>query len=390
MLGNIKELTQPNEIKIYYEYDSFGFLQKRWSSDSTIHEIYKYDSNNLLRKVTEFFGETALDYDENQNLKEERLSNGLILKYEYDLLGRIVKIIYPDSSSANYVYKGSNLKKIVRQNTQDQPLYEHGYSYDLSGNIVKTKLAGNCGEIEYTYNVLNQPTRIVAPFWEETLTSYDPVGNLRERTIQDMRGLTTCQYDYDDLYQLKTEQGIADHDYIHDSLYNAVHKDDAVQEFNDVNQLLNDGKVIYEYDKNGNLKFDQTNTYDYDALNRLTKVQTQDGCIDYTYDTLNRRMTKKTVDEEIRYFYAGQNEIGSVDSQGNLLELRVLGRGKGAEIGAAVALEISGQVFVPIHDHQGNCVVILDKDTGEAVEGYRFSAFGLEQLFDGKGDVLEV
>ena len=111
--------------------------------------------------------------------------------------------------------------------------------------------------------------------------------------------------------------------------------------------------------------------------------------LNYVYDALNRRMSKKTDKEKIRYLYVGQNEIGSVDSLGNIVELRVLGQDKGAEIGAAIALELHGKVFVPIHDHQGNCVAILDKDTGQNVESYRYSAFGLKQLFDGDGNISD-
>ena len=119
------------------------------------------------------------------------MSNGLVLKYEYDRLGRIVNIIYPDASSVAYVYQGSNLVHIIRKDPQGQQIYAHDYDYDLSGNVVKAKLAGQAGTIDYTYNLLNQPTRIAAPTWEERITSYDNVGNLRERTIPSTHGYST-------------------------------------------------------------------------------------------------------------------------------------------------------------------------------------------------------
>jgi hypothetical protein len=58
----------------------------------------------------------------------------------------------------------------------------------------------------------------------------------------------------------------------------------------------------------------------------------------------------------------------------------VLGISHGAEIGAAVALELDGDTFAPIHDPYGNVVCLLDK-SGNPVETYRYSAFGEIQIF---------
>ena len=385
--GYLKKTTPPNGISISYDYDCLGLLRKRQSSES-IDENYEYDEHHRLRKVSDLHGETIFSYDCNHNLIEEQLSNGLLLKYDYDRLGRLVKIIYPDSSSVAYVYKGYNIEQVIRFDPFEKEVYNQRYTYDLSGNVIKVELPGSCGVIGYTYNALNQLTSLSAPSWEEKMITYDQAGNLQFRTIRDACGSVACYYNYDDLYQIQEENGIAHHQYIHDSLYNAVCKDHALQKFNEVNQLLYDGDIHYEYDSNGNLKSDQKNHYTYDALNRLIAVQTPEERIEYTYDALNRRMAKKTAAGEIRYLYIGQNEVGSVDAQGKLLELRLLGQGKGAEIGAAIALELHGQVFVPLHDHQGNCCAILELATGQTIESYRTSIFGIEQLFDGEGYTL--
>jgi len=101
--------------------------------------------------------------------------------------------------------------------------------------------------------------------------------------------------------------------------------------------------------------------------------------IEYIYDPFNRRLSKKTDEEEVRYFYIDQNEVGAVNANGEIIELRVLGQGMGAEIGAAIAVELHGNVHVPIHDHCGNCVSLVDLE-GNCEENYRYSAFGQEQL----------
>ena len=58
-------------------------------------------------------------------------------------------------------------------------------------------------------------------------------------------------------------------------------------------------------------------------------------------------------------------------------ELRILGVGLGAEIGAAVILELNHTTYFPIHDHRGSLVTLIP--LRKAPIPYRYSAFG-EQL----------
>jgi RHS repeat-associated protein len=76
------------------------------------------------------------------------------------------------------------------------------------------------------------------------------------------------------------------------------------------------------------------------------------------------------------YLYDGQNELGAYPQ-----ELRILGQGKGAEIGAAIAIEKQGKIYAPMHDLFGNVVALLDPSSGKALETYRYSAFGEERVF---------
>jgi len=66
---------------------------------------------------------------------------------------------------------------------------------------------------------------------------------------------------------------------------------------------------------------------------------------EYTYDPFHRRLSKTTYTNgklsDILYFlWDGKNEIGSVTKEGKIKELRVLGDGRGAEIGAAILYEL--------------------------------------------------
>ena len=62
-------------------------------------------------------------------------------------------------------------------------------------------------------------------------------------------------------------------------------------------------------------------------------------------------------------------------------EFRVLGLGKGAELGASVSIELNGKTYCPLHDHRGNITTLVDSETKQSASTYRYSAFGEELLF---------
>ena len=62
--------------------------------------------------------------------------------------------------------------------------------------------------------------------------------------------------------------------------------------------------------------------------------------------------------------------LGAADAKGKIEELRILGEGFGAEIEAALFLELHGKAYVPIHDHRGCLVTLIDVKTKKPVETY--------------------
>jgi RHS repeat-associated protein len=163
-----------------------------------------------------------------------------------------------------------------------------------------------------------------------------------------------------------------------------------------------DGVIInHSYDDLGHLtQFsanDDSFAYSYDALDRLIRVMQNDQQIHYAYDSFNRRLSKEIyerhgdhwlIKNSYAYILQGQNEIGVVDN-GKIVELRLLGTGRGAEIGAAVAIEIKGQVFAPLHDQSGNVVCLINQKTASVVESYRTTAFGEEKIYNSSSELIE-
>ena len=91
-------------------------------------------------------------------------------------------------------------------------------------------------------------------------------------TPADYWGHERCDYSYDKLNQLASEEGLASHSYTHDSINNRVAYDGEEIAINDLNQVLTANGKTYTYDLAGNLISDSETSYLYDALDRLTTV----------------------------------------------------------------------------------------------------------------------
>lgn len=394
--GQKQDLIKNDGVRISHIYDHLGRLDKLSSSDGTVHYTYHYDLNgNVLQVEDRTHGlSTDKSYDCFNQMTKEKLGNELTLEYTYDDIDRPLSVILPDMSSINYTYKGTLLTSVARLDQNNAIIYEHIYNdYDLSGHLLQATLPGRAGTLVYQYDYLGRIKHIAAPYWQENQFQYDAVGNLLSRQLKDNLGEIQASFKYDDLYQLVEEEGAISHKYSYDSHYNRLDKNGRTHRYNQLHQLLDDGIYRYDYDHNGNMisKDNDTEkwTYAYDALDRLVNIQSGNQKIEYVYDENHRRLTKTLYTQndedwsqtkEEYFLYQGQNEIGSCNSQGIIQELRLLGNSKGAEIGAAVAIEIGDKVYVPVHDHNGNVSSILDLD-GQVVETYRYTAYG-EELFD--------
>lgn len=385
--GQKERTDMPNGISIIHEYDIFGRLLTYKSSDKSIHYQYTYDKKDHPTLVEDLIHNTATgrSYDEHGRLKLETLDNGLTLTYTYDQLDRPVKVVLPNQSAIRYQYNALHLIAAERLKG-DEVAYTHCYShYDQAGNVTEETLLGEAGTVHYKYDLLERPIFKQAPHWQETIPQdgFDLVGNLLKREVTDKQGALTYTYAYDSLYQLKSESGFISHTYQNDSLYNRTLKDGQPYEVNALNQLLSQTNCTYHYDDNGNLIDKTTDNhlirYVYDALDRLIEVHNGSDVTVYTYDSFHRRLSKNQNGVATLFLYQNQNEIGALN-QGEITQLRILGVTYGAEIGGAIALELNGKVYVPIHDPHGNIVALLDT-SGNLVEGYRYTAFGEIQVF---------
>ncbi|MFN0065349.1 MAG: RHS repeat domain-containing protein [Chlamydiales bacterium] len=372
--GRLQTIVKPDGRKLIHAYDDCGRLARYHSTDFDYQ--YTYDPRNRVTSVLDALSNTCTrrTYDPLSNIVQETLANGLTFSNIYDIQGRRITCSLPDASTITYSYDGIYLYAISRNG------YTHTYSgRNLEGQM--THALSPAGEIGITRDALGRYISLNAPHFSESGCQYDPTGNLIHYAFQDETGRADRHYTYDDLDQLIQEDS---HRYQFDSILNRLKKDAYEYAINSLCQVTHDGKTSYTYDRCGSLISDDTRTYSYDSLDRLIAVEEGDQKTAYTYDPFHRRLSKMSYLKgrklkTIRYIWDGNHEIGTVDEQNRIQELRILGEGLGAEIGAAILYELNGKSYIPIHDHQGCIVTLIDPTTQKSVESYRYTAFGEEQ-----------
>lgn len=373
--GNLIFVIKPDGVTLCYTYDALGRVVRYYSSDNTIDYGYEYNRSGKPVAIHDHVAKTTnyRRYNDNQVLVEERFDNGLQIGYEVDALGRMTQMTYPDASSVHYSYNGIRLQKVERYDVSGNSLYEHLYTqYDLSGNVIEASLINGLGTLTQDFDRLNRCAGINSPFWCEEQHVYDTTGNLLSRRIDNK----ASTYTYNALNQLETESGEFENRYVNDSMNNQVVVNGATREFNAVHEL----QGVYQYDINGNVIAKGDTKYFYDALNRLVKVELPHQTYEYGYDSFHRRILKQSADNSLceRYFYMGELELGAANEAGELIQVKVLGKLSYADVGAAVAVELEGKIYAPLHDQQGNIVALVDGTSGEVAERCSYSAYGQE------------
>jgi RHS repeat-associated protein len=372
--GCLATIVKPSGITLHHEWDSLGRLIRYTSTD--FDYTYTYDRCDRLLSVYDKISRTKTTriYNPLGKITQETLANGLSLLNTYDPQSRRLELTLPDRTTMSYTYQGAYLYSVKRNNQT------HTYiTRDLDGQILQATLPYQLGQITIQRDPLSRWEKYQSPTYTAHFPkgAYDPAGNLLHYEYIDTLSKETCTYTYDDLYQLIAEK---EHTYTFDTLYNRLTKDNRPHQINPLCQILNDGRTTYQYDPDGNLTFDGQWHYTYDTQNRLITAENKPQRLEFTYDPFHRRLTRKyfldgRLIHNLRYLWDGDNEIGAVTQEGEIIELRILGEGLGAEIGAALFYELNNKTYIPIHDHRGSVVSLIDPKTQKA-ESYRYTAFG--------------
>jgi len=257
-LGEIATRINGRGQTASFSYDKAGRIitMNTPEGDTT----YSYGNNGNLLAISDSSGTISRSYDALNRVTSYQDVNGNTIRYQYDAVGNLTGLIYPDGKTVYYSYDAVNRLTRVR----DWAGRETSYSYDANGRLVKT----------------------VRPDGSIETRSYDAAGELTQLKDQDANANIISQYDY-----------------AYDANGNVVSEKSAVSSvpytgknitmiYGAGNQLNNFNGQSITYDADGNMTIgtlnDKISDFTYDSRNRLTKA----GDNSYGYDPENNRISQ--------------------------------------------------------------------------------------------------
>ena len=270
--GNVTSVTDPKGLITSYSYDGF---------------------DNLTQQVSPDTGTTDYTYDEANNRLTQTDANGVAATYTYDALNRLTSISYPNTAlNITYGYDAGTYGK-GRLTSMTDASGITVLDYDHRGNIIgqATDVAQATYNLQYNYDLANQLQSMTYPSGRTVDYSYDSAGRVSgatttlDTTTEPLA--TNLGYQpFGPLNQLDYGNNIQ-----------LTHSYDLDYRLTDITHgTLKDSQ--YSYDNNSNITAIADNissansqSFTYDALNRLTNANGAYGNLSYTYDANGNRLT---------------------------------------------------------------------------------------------------
>ncbi|MFO7907411.1 MAG: RHS repeat-associated core domain-containing protein, partial [Pirellulaceae bacterium] len=340
---------------------------------------YSYDAHDNVTAVTDpMHGETGFSYEPDLNrLDVVTDARGNAIDYDYDDSGNLTKITYEDGTHESFTHDDNgNVKtwtnrrgqtvsyaynaagQVTSKDYDTTPDYvDYEYTYDTSGNLVSASYTTDEGTstTQYTYDADAQwLERIDYPGGQWFEFEYDDAGRRTKRT--DQLGHVE-NYTYDDAGRLdvmtdESDELIVDYDFdaagrmskktLGNGVYTTYDYDEAGRLIDLGNYKADDSllsRFQYTYDASGRVtsktstyppgdaRTSGTETYGYDRLGQLTRVEYPDGrVVEYVYDSVGNRV--EVIDDGIATPYTTNHmnqysEVGDAtyeyDDDGNLI-----------------------------------------------------------------------
>lgn len=249
---------QNDEVSLSYVYDDLNQLRQAVNHTLGTTLSYEYDGTGNLTRASGPRGATTYIYDSNNRLVEQRDPVVGTFLYAYDAHARRTGVTYPNGLKAAYEYDAAGrVGSVVTRDRQGQVVDGYTYGYDELGNRTSTRELRQAVSHQYEYDEVNRLKRWTRGADRFESYTYDLLGN---RTgLVDEQGSVTYSYD------------------LANRLVGEVRESGSGSS----------ASRTFEWDANGNLakavRGAAVAEYGYDALNRLTQVETGAGSYSFGY-----------------------------------------------------------------------------------------------------------
>ncbi|MFH1691505.1 MAG: RHS repeat-associated core domain-containing protein [Candidatus Omnitrophota bacterium] len=410
ILGNfIKQTDAKNQI-LEFEYDELNRLTRKLANAQTIVN-YLYDDPlkdnciGRLSKVTDQSGSTEFFYDVlGREIKSTKtvttspdISHQYTVQREYDILGRLTNLTYPDNSIVNYSY---DTNSGLLERVQGSADYVKSINYNAKGQI-KDITYGNNTQTTYDYGqdlrlsrILTSTQNPVPCTLQDLNYIFDKNGNIT--TLTDNLKSNIRSFTYDDLDRLtqasnlpSPQGGYTNYNYQYDPIGNMTYKSDVGTMAYGINAgphaVTFAGGYSYQYDANGNMTTGKNKTLEYDVENRIIKIIQPDATTDFVYDGDGGRVKKVTTSPS-HQVTSETTYIGSLfeintdysDSENPITKTTkhiFAGSNKVCSVNTRTGLPDNPQTSYYHTDHLGSSNVITD-ETGAQASHYEYTPYG--------------
>jgi len=288
LVGNLTGFTDRKGQTSTFTYDALNRRTGATYADATVS--YTVDAIGRPTQVSDSVGGIITNaYDTLDRLTSQTTALGTV-SYQYDVLGRRTQMTVPNQSPATYAYDAASRLTSITQGT----------------NLV-----------QFVYDAASRRTTLTLPNGVSTQYNYDAASRLTALTYK--LGTTTLgdlQYTYDATGNRIQIDGAWARTGVPQAVTGAT--------YNANNQQVTFSGQTLTYDLDGNLTADGSNTYTWDARNRLATV-TGPVIASFTYDAVGRRARKTMNDVITDFLYDGLNPVQ--EQSGSVTTNLLTGRG---------------------------------------------------------------
>jgi RHS repeat-associated protein len=363
--GRVARISRPGYSDISYTYYPDG---KRWiMSDESGQTVYEYYPRGRLKsKEHSIAGKINYTYNAAGNIKSVSTDtiNGVDVEYSYNAQNQLDYV----NDNRNQIYKIAD------------------YSYDLAGNL-ETVAYANKINTTYQYNLRNQLESIEVSKESSPVLSYTytlrPEGN-RSRVTENTG--KTVNWTYDNLYRLTSETVSSSPDgrngflgYTYDSVGNRQTRSSTLTGIN--NQAYtglydaNDRFTNDTYDNNGNPIASGSDSYQYNAENKLISANVNGKNISVVYDGDGNRISK-TVDGVTTTYLVDTNNLTGYSQVLEEKRAGILVKAYTYGLDLISCKDIpAAKTYYFGYDGQGSVRYLTDSD-GNVTDTYDYDAFG--------------
>ena len=327
---NSYTLTGPDQI--HETYDSSGNLINIYDLNGNTVSL-NYQDGKLAQVIGPFGRSLDFTYDDSGHISDVTDPAGNIIRYEYDANDNLIRIIYPDTSTREYIYNDPNDIHNLTGIVDETGVRFATYVYDDKDRAILSTQAENAGRIDISYEADGNPDKIKVTDGRGNITTFlrTIIQGIALSQSVTGSGCSACsnkdaEYSYDDatlnLLSKTDGNGVTTQYGNYDSWGNAQTVTQASglpeertitrtydSELNKITSVTQPGTTpsqnkvtTYTYDQNGNLlstteagfangnPVTRITTYSYNAHGQITRIDgprtDMNDITTFTYDNM--------------------------------------------------------------------------------------------------------